>query len=109
MRKQFWGATAVVLIAGGIMTYPASGAKTMTRQGWITDSECAAAQGISRADAECARDCVKYHNAKFVMYTPELKTVILQPQDKAAQYAGRFVSVRGTRHGDAVEVISIVE
>ena len=66
--------------------------KKAVRTGWITDSSCGA-QGANSGHAACAKRCVG-RGEKYSLYTPEAgKLYVLEPQEKAADYAAKEVKV----------------
>lgn len=83
--------------AGG--TTAAAGQKAQTIVGTITDETCAAASHAAMkmgdTDAECARACVIYHGAPFVLVDGGT-TYQLSDQKTADALAGRKVRVVGT-------------
>ena len=73
--------------------------------GEIMDSQCAGMrsharmmQGVEAKHAkECTRKCVEQMGGKYALFNPATKTAYqLDNQEKAAAFAGRKVSVKGT-------------
>ena len=89
-----------ILLLGASVGIPQSRSFT----GEIMDSQCAAMrshdrmmQGVEAKDAkDCTRKCVRL-GGKYVLYDPATKTAYtLDDQQKADEFAGQKVSVKGT-------------
>lgn len=98
-------AVAVVVCAG--LSLAAGGGKEGSWTGWVTDDHCGV-KGQSEKHAGCANKCVKEMGAKYALYnTADKKVYILDPQDKAADHAGHYVTVKGTVEGNTIKVSSL--
>ncbi len=97
-------AVALLIVAGISLAAGTEGSWT----GWVTDNMCGA-KGANEKHAECATEkCVKGMGAKYALYNPSDKKVyILDPQDKVAEHAGHYVTIKGTAEGDTIKVTSI--
>jgi len=75
----------------------AQGKQTFT--GTVTDSECEKADHarmrMGDTDAECARACISFHGATYVLYDGE-RVYGLSDQRTAEKFAAQRVSVVGT-------------
>jgi hypothetical protein len=98
MRK--FAIAAAVLCAAAVLL---SQSRSFT--GEIMDSQCAGMrshtrmmQGLDAKSAkECTEKCVKEMGGKYTLFDASAGTVYqLDPQDKAAGFAGQKVSVKGT-------------
>lgn len=95
---------APVAMASGPTTQNDQNMKSRTFSGEVMDSACAemgshkqmeAKEGVKNA-RECTLACVK-NGSSLVLYNPSTKTTYqLSDQDKAKEYAGERVRVRGT-------------
>ena len=69
--------------------------KSITVNGWITDSYCGGKNASTEGKA-CALKCVE-KGAKLVLYSPaDQKTFSLDNQEKAKEHVGYEVKVSGT-------------
>jgi hypothetical protein len=83
--------------------------------GEIMDSQCAQMgshenmmkqEGAKNAK-ECSDACVKA-GGKYVLYNAATKTIYqLDDQDKAKEFSGRKVTVKGSKSGESIHVSSI--
>lgn len=105
-RRIFYSALALVLVAGWTL---ASGPADETKWiGWVTDTHCGARRADSGTHGPCAKKCVEEMNAKYALYIPETKKVIvLEPKEKVGEHAGRRVRVTGKLEGETIQVESI--
>lgn len=63
--------------------------------GWVTDTHCGA-KGAVEGHAECAAKCVKEKDAKWALYNPEDKTLlVLTDQEKGSQMVGKKIICKG--------------
>jgi hypothetical protein len=110
MNKRLWVTLAGLPILVGVALTAAGSSNRISVAGWVTDSDCASQGGISRADAECARSCVQYRGAKYVIYNSDLKKAfVLEPQNTMDALAGKYITVQGVRNGDTIAVTSILK
>ena len=94
--KKFVLRALVISIALGIASYMvASDEGTWT--GWVTDTHCGE-KGGKEGHAECAVKCVKEKGAKWALYNPADKSVMVMEGDSAMmeKMAGKKVKVKGT-------------
>jgi hypothetical protein len=86
-------------------------AQTFT--GVITDDECPkgdhSQMRMGPTDAECAKNCITYHSASYVLYDGR-NSYILSDQKTPEQFAGQKVKVTGTldAKGKTIQVQSVV-
>jgi hypothetical protein len=104
-------AIIVIFLAAAAALLPQSRSFT----GDIMDSQCATmgshARMMKGMDAkttkECTQKCVGI-GGKYVLFDASTKTVYqLDPQDKAASFAGQTVNVKGTLDGKTIHVESV--
>ncbi len=106
MSKRLLTCAVVLLVAASLSLAGGKG-KEGSWTGWVTDDHCGA-KGASEGHAACAAKCVKEMNAKYALYNPtDKKVYALNPQDKAADHAGHYVTVKGTVDGDTITADSI--
>ena len=106
MSKRLVCALAVLLVVAFALAGAAGEEKSWT--GWITDSSCGA-QGANAGHAACAKRCVG-RGEKYSLYTSEAgKLYVLEPQEKAADYAAKEVKVKGTLEGKTIKISTIEE
>src|ERR1700722_9412049 len=92
MNRRFL-LTAIILLIGAKLTVASPTTKEGTWTGIVTDTITAA------ADTEPARvtENVKEHGALYAFLEYKTQRVyVLKPQDKAAAFAGKAVTVKGT-------------
>jgi hypothetical protein len=100
---------AAVLLSIAVLS-AAPARKTLT--GIITDSMCANADHsqmkMGPTDAECTIACVDVHGAAYVLYDGK-KTWTLSDQKTPEKFAGKKVTVTGTRDAKTmtIQVVSI--
>lgn len=105
MGKRFLICAVALLLAAGMSLAGGKG-KEGSWTGWVTDTHCGD-KGAKDGHTACANKCVKEMNAKYALYNPTDKRVyILDPQDKAAEHAGHYVTVKGTVEGDTIKAAS---
>ena len=107
MLKRFSILAVVLALVAGLTLAAAQQPKESSWTGYVTDTMCGA-KGTSAKHASCAGSCVKEHGAKYALYnTADKKVYVLDPQDKAAEHAGHYVTVKGTVDGNTIKVTSI--
>jgi hypothetical protein len=83
--------------ATALLAAPA--ARAATFNGVITDSMCEdgdhSHMKMGSNDAECTKACIKFHDAKYVLYDGK-QTYVLSDQKAPEKYAGQKVTVSGT-------------
>lgn len=107
MKQRVLFSVLALLLAAGwtLATGPAGDGEWI---GWVTDTHCGAKNADSGNHGSCAKKCVEGMNAKFALYIPESKKVIvLEPKDKVADHAGTRVRVKGKLEGETIRVDSI--
>ncbi len=106
MGKRLLICAVALLLAAGISLAGGKG-KEGSWTGWVTDTHCGA-KGAKDGHTACANKCVKEMGAKYALYNMADKQVyVLDPQDKAADHAGHYVTVTGSVEGDTIKVASI--
>ncbi|MGH9430317.1 MAG: DUF5818 domain-containing protein [Terriglobia bacterium] len=91
----------VGILLSGCMAFAAT-----TYSGVVSDSNCGVKHShASKAAAECVAKCVK-GGAQYVL-VDHGKVYKLDSQDKFADYAGKYVRVKGTLNGDTIAVDSV--
>ena len=107
----------VVAIVSGLLTLPlsTSGQKRNTKGtsekilvGFISDSSCGLQHMAGMNDKDCALMCAK--NGKFVLADREHKVVYQLDkagQEKASEFAGQKVKVKGRISGKTIRVTAI--
>lgn len=95
---------SLILLASLSLAAP----KEQTFVGYISDAMCGLKHGMAgMSDKECTLACVKM-GSKFVLADRVNKKVYqLSDQEKPREFAGEKVKVKGTLHGDTIEVSSI--
>jgi hypothetical protein len=100
-------AFAMVFAAGLGLASDDNKDKDRAMIGWVTDTHCGAKPAASGKHGDCAKKCVD-GGAKYALYTPaDKKVYVLEPQEKAADFAGKHVKVKGTVDGETLNVASI--
>ena len=75
-------------------------------EGWITDTSCGA-KGTNSEHAACAKRCVG-RGENYALYTTDKgKLYVVEPQEKAAEFAGKEVKVAGVLEGNTIKITSI--
>lgn len=106
MGKRLLICAVALLLAAGVSLAGGKG-KAGSWTGWVTDTHCGA-KGGKDGHTACANKCVKEMGAKYALYNPtDKKVYVLDPQDKAADHAGHYVTVKGTVEGDTIKVTSV--
>lgn len=98
MKKLVVSAMALALIVG-LASFAVAGShmEEGAWSGWVTDTSCAE-KGASASHADCAIKCVKEKGAKWALYNPTTKTVVVLEGDAAKdaeKWAGKEVTVKG--------------
>ena len=102
-RKFVFLSVAFVFVA----SFAAAASPDGSWTGWITDTHCGV-KGASSKHADCAKKCVEGQGAKYALFNPtDKKVYALDPQDKAVEHAGHYVTVKGTAQGDTIKIVSI--
>ncbi len=105
MGKRLLICAVVLLLAAGMSLAGGKG-KEGSWTGWVTDTHCGE-KGAKDGHTACANKCVKEMSAKYALYNPaDKKVYVLDPQDKAAEHAGHYVTVKGTAEGDTIKATS---
>ena len=105
MSKRLLFCVVALLLAAGVSLAGAKG-KQGAWTGWVTDTHCNE-KGAKDGHTACANKCVKEMGAKYALYnTADKKVYTLDPQDKAAEHAGHYVTVKGTVEGDTIKATS---
>jgi thiol-disulfide isomerase/thioredoxin len=86
--------TVFILVLGTGLAQTGTDADTTAWTGWITDSSCGE-RGARESHATCAARCVKEQGAKYALYTPDTKILILSDQEAAAKIGAGKVRVTG--------------
>lgn len=89
-------------------TSAATGDSRQTWQGFVTDTHCGTNCQVTKEmkpDKRCIERCVG-KGSRYGLWV-EHHVYELEPQSKAAQYAARDVSVRGTLDKDTIHIDSI--
>jgi hypothetical protein len=79
-----------------------------TWQGFVTDTHCGTNCQVTKSmtpDKKCVDRCVR-EGSKYGLWVGN-QVYELEPQSKAARYAARDVSVRGTLIGETIHIDSI--
>ncbi|MGH9452561.1 MAG: DUF5818 domain-containing protein [Terriglobia bacterium] len=91
----------VAFLVSGCMAFAAT-----TYSGTVSDSNCGVKHAHpSTAAAQCVAKCVS-GGAQYVLVSKD-KVYKLDSQDKFADYAGKYVRVKGTLNGDTIAVDSV--
>lgn len=102
---------AVCLIAMLTQTATSAGqdrGSQQTWQGFVTDTHCGTNCQVTKdmtPDKECVRRCVK-NGSKYGLWV-EHHVYELEPQEKAARFAARDVTVKGTLNGETIHIDSV--
>ena len=110
-------ALALVSVCGALARPGRAGDATKVFKGEIMDDLCAKSgshtdmqkmmKSMGNDAKTCTVECVKL-GGKYVLYDSADKTsYLLDPQDKAKDYAGQKVKVTGTSEGGTIHVKSI--
>jgi len=79
--------------------------KSMTVNGWVSDSNCGA-KGANAGAAECTKKCLG-EGAKMVVVTDKDKKVLtVENPDSLQDHIGHHVAVTGHVNGDSIHVES---
>jgi hypothetical protein len=100
MKKLVVSAMALAVVVGlaSLAFAVPSHMETGAWSGWVTDTACAE-KGASASHADCAVKCVKEKGAKWALYDPATKSVVVLEGDAAKdaeKFAGKEVTVKGT-------------
>ena len=112
MRKTFFTLTLALCVAA-VASVASSIAKNSNNQtapdqtieGFLMDKKCSANKAMIGNEA-CAKRCIA-GGAEAVLATEDGKVYALDPQDKAKEFAGKYVEVTGSVSGDSISVTSI--
>jgi hypothetical protein len=90
---------ALMTIFAATALFAAPAARAATFNGVITDSMCEdgdhSHMKMGPTDAECTKACIKFHDAKYVLYDGK-QAYVLSDQKAPEKYAGQKVTVSGT-------------
>jgi hypothetical protein len=109
-RRLLTTVWAVCLIAMSTQT-GASGGQDRTKQTWqgfVTDTHCGTNCQVTKdmtPDKKCVRLCVR-KGSKYGLWV-EHHVYLLEPQETAARFAARDVTVTGTLHGETIHIDSL--
>ena len=91
----------LAFLVSGCMAFAAT-----TYSGTVSDSNCGVKHAHpSTAAAQCVAKCVS-GGAQYVLVSKG-KVYKMDPQDKFADYAGKYVHVKGTMNGDTITADSV--
>src|ERR1700693_6555733 len=97
MSKRIFAASAVFLVAGALSFLAAANNKTETWKGYVTDTWCGLHRATEAPTVACTNLCLQNRGAKYALYdVVNNKLYLLNPQDQAAKYAAKMVTVTGT-------------
>jgi hypothetical protein len=102
---------AICLVVMFLRTGTGGAQNTASRQAWqgfVTDTHCGTNCQVTKdmtPDKKCIHRCVK-DGSKYGLWVGH-HVYELEPQDKAAQYAAKDVSVTGTLDGETIHIDSI--
>jgi hypothetical protein len=102
---------AVWLVAATTLTGSSAGqdrGSQQTWQGFVTDTHCGTNCQVTKAmtpDKKCVRRCVR-EGSKYGLWV-EHHVYELEPQDKAARFAAKDVTVTGTLNGETIHIDSV--
>ena len=85
-----------------------SSGSQQTWQGYVTDTHCGTNCQVTKEmtpDKKCIDRCVR-KGSKYGLWVGH-HVYVLEPQTKAAHYAGRDVAVTGTLDGETIRIDSI--
>jgi hypothetical protein len=106
-RNRVLYSLLALLLATG-WTLAGENADEATWTGWVTDTHCGARRADSGQHGACAKKCVEEMNAKYALYIPaDKKVIVLEPKEKVAEHAGMQVRVKGKMKDEAIQVESI--
>src|ERR1700753_2137472 len=98
MIKPRLTASALFLSAAALLG--SSAGKTVTWNGYVTDTWCGVNRDTKAPTVECTNECVQSNRAKYAFYNfADGKVYLLNPQAEAAKYAGKQVVGSGTGGG----------
>ena len=109
MNKFGLAATTLVFSSIALIAFvrpaPAAGAKVETWKGYVTDTWCGVDRERKPPTVECTHECVQAGRGTYAFYNfADGKVYVLNPQDKAAKYAGQRVTISGTVDDTAVHM-----
>jgi len=106
MNKRIFVASAVLLSAGALSFLAAANSKTETWKGYVTDTWCGLHRATEAPTVACTNLCLQNKGAKYALYdVVNNKLYVLNPQDQAAKYAAKMVTVTGTL-GDSAQLVT---
>lgn len=106
MAKRLLIACAVVLFSGALFL-TAGNSKTQTWKGYVTDTWCGLHRETEKPTVACTNLCLTNKGAKYALFdVVNNKLYVLNPQEQAAKYSARLVTVTGTLAGSTQMVTS---
>lgn len=106
--KAMWAVCFIVISAQTGANGGQDGAK-QTWQGFVTDTHCGTNCQVTKdmtPDKKCVRLCVR-KGSKYGLWV-EHRVYLLEPQETAARFAARDVTVTGTLNGDTIHIDSVI-
>ncbi len=109
--KRTVASLSFLLIAVLLRATPGSAQSPGSQQAWqgyVTDTHCGTNCQVTKnmtPDKKCIDRCVR-KGSKYGLWAGR-QVYVLDPQGKAAQYAGINVSVKGTLDGETIHIDSI--
>ena len=112
MRKTLFTLTMALCVAA-VASVASSIAKNSNNQtapdetiaGFIMDKNCSVNKAMI-GNEECAKRCIG-RGAPAVLACEDGKVYALDPQDKAKEFAGKYVEVTGSVNGESISITSI--
>jgi hypothetical protein len=116
---------AILAVLFAVSSAPSSAGERGPVQSWtgyVTDTWCGVNRDTKAPDAQCTNDCVHNKGAKYAFYNlADGRVYVLNPQKKAAPYAGMRVvlkgvvdhtsvamkTMRGDRKGETITAVEI--
>jgi hypothetical protein len=106
MVKRFLAIGGAVVFAGALSFLAAASSKTQSWKGYVTDTWCGLHRQTEAPTVACTRLCLSNKGAKYALFdVVNNKLYVLNPQDQAAKYAAKMVTVTGTL-GDDTKMVT---
>jgi hypothetical protein len=103
----FWFACLVTMSTQTVASGGQAGVQ-QTWQGFVTDTHCGTNCQVTKdmtPDKKCVRLCVR-KGSKYGLWV-EHHVYLLEPQETAARFAARDVTVTGTLNGETIHIDSV--